>query len=126
MADTQGAPGARATAAAPPAIPGSTDKPGKEKKTKEKKEPTVRRSKFDLLYPGRSKITVLVDKNPKKEGSKAHERFKLYGKNTTVAEFIKVGGTYQDIAYNIGREFIGIEKVADPVVAAPAATADPK
>lgn len=103
-----------------PAIPGK-EAPTKEAKApkapKEKKEPTVRRSKFDVLYPGRSKITVLVDKNPKKEGSKAHERFKLYGKNTTVAEFIKAGGTYQDIAYNIGREFIGIEKVADPVAA---------
>jgi hypothetical protein len=110
-----------------PTIPGGNAPEKAPKEKKAKKEPTVRRSKFDMLYPGRSKITVLVDKNPKKEGSKAHERFKLYGKNTTVAEFIKKGGTYQDIAYNIGREFIGIEKVADPVVqpAAPS-TPDPK
>jgi len=82
------------------------DKP--EKAKKEKKEPTVRRSKFAEIYPDDAAVEVLVEKNPKKEGSKAHERFKLYKKGGTVKDFIDAGGTYQDIAYNVGRQFIKV------------------
>ena len=78
------------------------------KPKKEKKEPTVRRSKFAEIYPDDAAVEVLVDKNPKKEGSKAHERFKLYRKGGTVKGFIDAGGTYQDIAYNVGRQFIKV------------------
>ena len=86
--------------------PTATVKP--EKPTKEKKEPTVRRSKFVEIYPDDAAVKVLVDKNPKKEGSKAHERFKLYSGIKTVKGFIDAGGTYQDIAYNVGRQFISV------------------
>ena len=53
-------------AVTPPTKP---EKPAKAEKA-EKKEPTVRRSKFAEIYPDDAKITVLVEKNPKKEGSK--------------------------------------------------------
>lgn len=105
-----------------PTIPG---KEAKEKKPKEKKEPTVRRSKFEVLYPGRSTIKVLVDKNPKKEGSKSRTRFDGYTGAKTVADALKNGVWYQDIAYDIGRRFIEITVIADPVPAAPAAPAAP-
>lgn len=75
---------------------------------KEKKEKAPRVSKFAAIYPDDARITVLVDKNPKKEGSKAHERFKLYANAKTVKDFIAAGGTYSDIAYNVGRQFIKV------------------
>ena len=93
-----------------------------EKPTAEK---TPKRSKFQLLYPDASKITVLAKENPKKEGSKSRVRFQHYysEKVNTVGEFIAAGGTYGDIAYDIGRKFISVETPPE----APAATpADPK
>ena len=79
-----------------------------DKPKKEKKEPTVRRSKFVEIYPDDAVVKILAAENPKKEGSKAHERFKLYSGIKTVKGFIDAGGTYQDIAYNVGRQFISV------------------
>ena len=88
--------------------PGKPAKPKKEKA--EKKEPTVRRSKFADIYPDDAKITVLAEKNPKKEGSAANTRFELYGSCATVKDFIAKAGNkgYSDIAYNVGRAFIKV------------------
>jgi hypothetical protein len=86
-----------------------------------KKEPTVRRSKFAELYPDTSIIKLLVEKNPKKEGSKSHERFKGHfaNKSGTVKEALANGVTYQDIAYELGRQFLSVtrDEAAEKVVA---------
>jgi hypothetical protein len=75
---------------------------------KAKKEPKVRRSAFASIYPEDAPITVLAEKNPKKEGSKARERFEHYFKSKTVGDFLAAGGTYADIAYDVGRAHIKV------------------
>jgi hypothetical protein len=79
---------------------------GKAKAPKAKKEPSVRRSKFNELYPAESVLTVLVATNPKKKGSKSAERFEGYTGAKTVGEAIANGVKYADIAYDLGRQYI--------------------
>ncbi len=78
------------------------------KKTAEKKTPTVRRSKFENIYPEDASLKVLVEKNPKKEGTKSHARFEGYQGAATVGAALANGVTYQDVAYDIGRRFIQV------------------
>ena len=80
------------------------------KAEKEKKEPTVRRSKFEEIYPPAAAVTLLVKENPKKEGSAARERFQYYFSGKTVQDYLTAGGTFQDIAYDVGRNFISVAK----------------
>lgn len=94
-------------AVTPPTKP---EKPAKE--AKEKKEPTVRRSKFADMYPDTAAVKLNVEENPKKEGSAARERFQYYFTCKTVADYLKAGGTYQDIAYDVGRQFISVTPAA--------------
>ena len=78
-----------------------------------------------------SKLTVLVEGNPKRAGSKAYERFKLYSDVDTVGEFLRLGGTTADLHYDTQHGFISIEGFtpkalpakpeADPAAPAPAA-----
>ena len=89
----------------------SPDAPVKEKKAKapkEPKEPSVNRSNFAKLYPEDATVQLLVDKNPKKAGSKSAERFEAYSGSATVGDYLSKGGTYQDIAYDVGRGFVKI------------------
>ena len=80
-----------------------------------KAEKAPKRSKFQLLYPEASKINLLAKENPKKEGSKCRIRFQHYFDDdvNTIGEFIAAGGTYADIAYDVGRRFISVDVVAD-------------
>jgi hypothetical protein len=55
-------------------------------------------------------IATVVKENPKKEGTKAHERFALYKKGMTVAEFIAAGGNRADLAWDVEHEFITIRR----------------
>lgn len=91
-----------------PKAPQEGKEAGAKTAPKPKKEPTVRRSKFEELYGEKDKITLLVDTNPKKEGSKARERFQHYFSSKTVQDYLQLGGTYQDIAYDVGRQFIKV------------------
>jgi hypothetical protein len=84
------------------------DAPKVAKATKEKKAPTVRRSKFEKLYPEDSAVKLLVTENPKKEGSASRERFQHYFKASTVGAYLAAGGTYQDLAYDVGRQFVKV------------------
>ena len=54
------------------------------------------------------KITLKVTANPKREGSKAHERFQHYfSKSTkTAADFLAAGGTRQDLYYDVQHGYI--------------------
>ncbi|RLC08275.1 MAG: hypothetical protein DRI24_23605 [Deltaproteobacteria bacterium] len=90
-----------------------TTPPTKPVKAKaEKKEPTVRRSKFAEIYPEDAALKVEVKENPKKKGSASNERFEGYFKSTTVGAALANGLTYQDIAYDVGRQFITVSKKA--------------
>ena len=91
-------------AATPPA---NKDPKGK---TDAPKKTGVKRSKFAALYPNSAKVKLLVEANPKKEGSKSREKFACYTGSETVGEYLAKGGTYQDIAYDVGRQFVQITR----------------
>ena len=101
-----------ATNLTPPATKTKVDAPAAVKPPKAAKEPkpakekSVKRSAFQSLYPEDMKLTVLVTENPKKQGSKSRERFEHYFTSKTVGEFLEKGGTYADIAYDLGRSRI--------------------
>lgn len=80
--------------------------PETDKKTEEK--PKVARTNFSKMWPEDAPVKLLVQENPKKEGSKARERFQHYFKSKTVGDYLAAGGTYQDIAYDLGRAFIQV------------------
>ncbi|MCP4141564.1 MAG: hypothetical protein GY755_15005 [Chloroflexi bacterium] len=48
------------------------------------------------------------ESNPKRAGSKAHQRFELYMKAKTVAEFLKLGGLKADLRYDADKGFVEI------------------
>lgn len=52
------------------------------------------------------KIYILVDKNPKREGSAAWERFKLYRNGSTVATTLEKGVWPADIRWDVKQKFI--------------------
>lgn len=68
--------------------------------TEEKKE----RSNFKG-----KKIYVLVDRNPRREGTTAHSKFALYKNGMTVTEFKNAGGRTADIAFDVSRGYIKVE-----------------
>jgi len=107
--------------------PPSATPPGKAATPPEtKKTSGPRRSKFADIYPNSAKVKLLVDKNPKKEGSACRDRFDAYTGSATVGEYLAKGGTYQDIAYDIGRQFVEItrDKAAEKVAADAAKAAE--
>lgn len=75
----------------------------------EKKDRAPRQSNFSKLYPEASKITLLAEANPKRPGTKAHETFALYGKSATVGDFLKAGGFYQALSWDVGHGFVKVE-----------------
>lgn len=102
-------PGAQATASnakGPDAAPPKAAKAPKEPKApREPKE-----SNFKKVYPDTAKITVKTEggKNPKRVGTKAHSTFELYAKNATVGDFIKAGGFYAALSWDVGHGFISV------------------
>lgn len=73
---------------------------------KAKKTPSLKRSKFNELYPDHMALAVLAESNPKKVGSKAHAMFDCYANAKTVGEARRNGVSYQSIAYDVARSFI--------------------
>jgi hypothetical protein len=90
------------------APPAQKAAPAKEEAPAEKAKPKVNRSNFKEMWPADAKLTLNVTENPKKEGSKARERFQYYFTSKTVGDYLGQGGTYQDIAYDLGRAFIKV------------------
>lgn len=83
-----------------PVAPGATA-PKAAKAPKEPKAPAEPRiSRFAKLYPLTAKVAFTNPGNPKRGA--AGERYAAYMNTTTVEEFLKAGGTYGDIAWNIG------------------------
>lgn len=90
-----------------PPTKGAAEPKGKAKDKDGEAKP-ARRSKFAELYPEDTKVTVLVEENPKKAGSASRERFEHYFKAKTVGDFLAAGGTYADVAYDVGRAHIKV------------------
>lgn len=86
----------------------TTKAKGNKGEGKAPKEKSVSRSNFSKLYPEDAPVKLLVETNPKKEGSAARERFQYYFDSATVGDYLAKGGTYQDVAYDIGRGFIKV------------------
>jgi hypothetical protein len=102
-----GSPAAEGEKAANSAAPKAPKEPKAPKAPKEPKE-----SNFKKVYPDSAVITLLTKEgaNPKRPGTKAHERFKAYGSGgITVAEALKAGATYSDMSWNVGHGFMKIE-----------------
>jgi hypothetical protein len=61
-----------------------------------------------------AKITVLAEKNPRREGSKTFKKFALYETGMTVAEFVSKGGRLIDVKADLERGHIAVssEEVA--------------
>lgn len=59
-------------------------------------------------FPGSAVITVLVDKNPKREGSASHARFEFYKSGQTVKEALEAGLTTGDFHHDVAHNFISI------------------
>lgn len=92
---------------------------------------SVARSNFKALYPEDATITLKVEANPKKAGSKSAERFEGYFAaskkgDTSVGGALAAGVTYADIAYDVGRGFITVEGGTPYVPPEPKAKAEPK
>ena len=89
-----------------------TDAPKTEAATEEVAKPKTTRTNFASVYPDDATLIVLSDANPKRAGSKSHERFEHYFGSDTVGAFRQAGGTYQDIAYDVGRGFVNVTVAA--------------
>lgn len=51
-------------------------------------------------------ISVKIDKNPKREGTAAFNRFELYRDGMTVDQFIAAGGSRIDVSYDVKKGYI--------------------
>ncbi len=54
------------------------------------------------------KIKLLVKENPKRVGTKAHGRFKLYRDGMTTAEFLEAGEERVDLNWDTKHKFIEV------------------
>lgn len=65
----------------------------------------------EALTDGRI-IRVLATENPKRAGTKSHERWKLYRDGITIAEYLRNGGTRGDLQWDQERGFIKVDPAA--------------
>ena len=80
-----------------------------EKKKQERKaRPSNLPVRTSAYATDQRKIKVLAKENPKRKGSAAYQRFELYRKSTTVADFIAKGGRTIDLAYDQAHDFIKV------------------
>ena len=73
-----------------------------------KKDTIERKQGRNSAFSPRMKITVLVDKNPKRAGSNAASRFDLYKKNNTVEKFLAAGGLAADLRWDSKQNYISV------------------
>ena len=76
-------------------------------------------------------ITLKVQGNPKRAGSKAYDRFALYRDGMTVAEALDAGITTPDLVYDSKHGLVAIEgydpgEIVQPKVREPKAPKEPK
>lgn len=71
--------------------------------------PAPRRGGLQLpLHSDEQVITLVIDKNPKREGSDAQYRFGLYRNGMTVRDYLNAGGTRDDLRWDAAHGFIQI------------------
>lgn len=61
-------------------------------------------------YADHDVVSSVVEENPKKQGSAAHDRFALYRKDMTVGEYIAAGGIRADLVWDVEHKFITIRR----------------
>lgn len=76
-------------------------------------------------------ISLKVEGNPKRAGSKAYDRFALYRDGMTVGEALNAGITTPDLVYDSKHGFVAIEgydpgEIVQPKVREPKAPKEPK
>jgi hypothetical protein len=81
--------------------------PKEPKAPKAPKEP--KESNFKKVYPDTAVITIKAASNPKRVGSKAHATFALYKTGGTVGEFLKAGGFYAALSWDVGHGFVEVK-----------------
>jgi len=79
----------------------------KAKKVKAETEGTPR-DRTSKNFDKAAVLTLNVPANPKRVGSKSHARFEFYNASATVGDFIGLGGTYGDLAWDSARGYITI------------------
>ena len=80
------------------------------KKAPAKKAPSAATAKrASNGFDETAKITLLVKENPKRAGSEAHRRFKLYKTGMTVGDFIAKGGASADLRWDAKHKAISIK-----------------
>lgn len=89
-----------------PKAPKAPKDPNAVKEPKTPKAP--KEAKFAKLYPKDAPISVLVEKNPKRAGSKSAERFEAYFKAKTVGEALAGGATYADLSWDVGHGHVKV------------------
>lgn len=78
-------------------------------KPKGKAKPAAKASKPKRgAFDPANKITVLVDKNPKRPGTDSARRFDKYRTGMTVADYFAKGGAAPDLLWDIERKFIKV------------------
>lgn len=55
-----------------------------------------------------ARIKLLVDKNPKREGSKAFDQFKMYKEGMMVKDFLAKGGTSASLSWDNAHKLIEV------------------
>jgi hypothetical protein len=59
-------------------------------------------------FAANAKIKLVVEANPKRKGTDAAKRFRLYSKVATVEQFLEKGGTRADLAWDTARGFVKV------------------
>ena len=75
-----------------------------EKKVKQRGSPN---------FPTDGKISLRVESNPKRKGSKSYERFAHYKNGMTVDAVIKAGVTYADLKWDTEHGFVAINETPE-------------
>ncbi len=75
-----------------------------EKKTKQRGSPN---------FPADGVISLRVESNPKRKGSKSFDRFALYKNGMTVEQAVKAGVLYADIKWDTEHGFVAINETPE-------------
>lgn len=85
-------------------------------KKEEAKKEEVAKSRGIKGVPLTAKIKMLVTANPKREGSKARDRFAFYKDGMTQDEALNAGVTTPDLVYDASHGFIAIDGYSPKLV----------
>lgn len=61
-----------------------------------------------VKFKPEQKIKMLVDKNPKREGTKAHDKWEIYRNGMTVSEYLEKGGKSHTLSWDVNHDLISV------------------